>query len=124
MRMVRFEGKQGQTTFSRSYANVLVHEEADPAAAVAKHAPGALDAAGGPGGAFRESACAEAAVSRGSAARRVRHGLLLGRRAPVLEDPWRVLDRGRLRRRRHAEPDLRGSVLGIDQPRRSGAGGL
>ena len=62
-----------------------------------------------------------AAVSRGHEARDVRHGLLLGRRAQVLADPGRLLDRGRLRRRLHAEPDLRGGLLGHDRPHRGRA---
>ena len=54
----------------------------------------------------------------------VRHGLLLGRRAHVLGSAGRVLDRGRLRRRRDEEPDLRGSVQRHDQPHRGGARGV
>ena len=44
--------------------------------------------------------------------RDVRHGLLLGRREDLLERARRRLDGGRLRRRLHAEPDLRGGLLG------------
>ena len=40
-------------------------------------------------------------------ARALRDGLLLGRRAQVLADAGRLIDRGRLRRRPDAEPDLR-----------------
>ena len=40
----------------------------------------------------------------------LRHGLLLGRGAEVLAGARRVDDGGRLRRRAHAEPDLRGGV--------------
>ena len=42
--------------------------------------------------------------------RRVRHGLLLGRRAEVLGARRRVLHGGRLRRRLHAQPHLRGDL--------------
>ena len=47
----------------------------------------------------------------GLRARRVRHGLLLGRRARLLAGARRLHDRRRLRRRRDAEPDLRGGLL-------------
>ncbi len=53
-----------------------------------------------------------APVSRRHGGRGLRHGLLLGRGAEVLGAAGRVHDRGRLRRRPHAEPDLRGGVLG------------
>ena len=41
----------------------------------------------------------------------VRHGLLLGRRAPLLADARRVHHGGRIRRWNHAESDVRRSVL-------------
>ena len=50
--------------------------------------------------------------SRRHRLRAVRHGLLLGRRADVLADAGRVHDRGRLRRRPHAQPHLRRGLLG------------
>ena len=52
---------------------------------------------------------------------RVRPGVLLGRREAVLGDARRVLDRRRLRRRLHAEPDVRGGVLGAHRSRRGRA---
>ena len=51
-------------------------------------------------------------------------GLLLGRRAQVLAGAGRVDDRGRLRRRLHAQPDLRGGVLRPHRPHRGRARGL
>ena len=54
-----------------------------------------------------------AAVPGGHRERRVRHGLLLGRRADVLAGARRVHDGGRLRRRRHAEPDIREVCSGM-----------
>ena len=57
----------------------------------------------------------------GLRAGRVRHGLLLGRGAQVLADRRRVHDRRRLRRRLHAQPDLRGGVLGTHRAHRGGA---
>ena len=48
----------------------------------------------------------------------LRHGLLLGRGADVLEAPGRLRDRGRLRGRDHAQPDLRGGLLGPHRPHR------
>ena len=56
--------------------------------------------------------------------RRLRHGLLLGRRAHLLAAARRVLDLGRLRRRHHAEPDVRGGLLGPHRPHRGGPGRL
>ena len=50
--------------------------------------------------------------------RRVRHGLLLGRRAQVLGAPGRVLHGRRLRRRLHAEPHLRGDLHRPHRPHR------
>ena len=64
---------------------------------------------------------AHAAVPRGDRAARRRAGLLLGRRAPVLAAPRRLHDRRRLRRRLHAEPDLRGGLLRLDRPHRGRA---
>jgi hypothetical protein len=55
------------------------------------------------------------------AAGAVRHGLLLGRGAQVLAAARRLLDVGRLRRRLHAEPDLRGGLLRPHRPRRGRA---
>ena len=42
----------------------------------------------------------------------------------VLVAAGRVGHRGRLRRRHHAQPDLRGGVLGPHRPHRGGAGGV
>ena len=47
-----------------------------------------------------------------------RAGLLLGRGAHLLAGPRRLHDGGRLRRRLHAEPDLRGGLLRPDRPHR------
>ena len=63
----------------------------------------------------------QAAVPRGHRDGRLRHGLLLGRRADVLAGRRRLHDRGRLRRRLHAEPDLRGGLLGPHRPHRGRA---
>ena len=52
---------------------------------------------------------------------RLRPRLLLGRRARLLGGARRLHDRGRLRRRLHAEPDLRGGLLRADRPRRGRA---
>ena len=60
----------------------------------------------------------------GHRARALRNGLLLGRRAQVLGGARRLHDGGRLRRRRHAEPELRGSLLGAHGTQRSRARGL
>ena len=60
----------------------------------------------------------------GHRARAVRDGLLLGRRAEVLASARRRLDAGRLRGRAHAEPDVRGGVLGEDGPHRGRARGV
>ena len=54
--------------------------------------------------------------------RGLRPRLLLGRREGLLAAPGRRLDRRRLCRRLHAEPDLRGGLLGPDRPRRGRAG--
>src|SRR3954447_14474798 len=62
-----------------------------------------------------------AAVPRRPADRRLRRRLLLGRREGLLGDARRVLDRCRLRGGLHAEPDLRGGLLGADRPRRGRA---
>ena len=62
-----------------------------------------------------------AAVPRRDGVGGLRDGLLLGRRARVLAGPRHLHDRGRLRRRVHAEPDLRGGLLGLDRPRRGRA---
>ena len=48
----------------------------------------------------------------------VGHGLLLGRRAPLLAAARRVDDRRRLRGRPHAEPDLRGGLQRPHGPHR------
>ena len=63
-----------------------------------------------------------AALSRRARAGDVRAGLLLGCGAQVLAGAGRVRDRGRLCRRRHAEPDLRGSVQRPDRAQRGRAG--
>ena len=51
-----------------------------------------------------------------------RHGLLLGRRALFWQTAGRLHHGGRLCRRLHAQPDLRGGVLRHDRPYRGGAG--
>ena len=51
-------------------------------------------------------------VPRGPRGRHLRPGLLLGRRGALLADAGRVLDVGRLRRRLHRPPVVRGGVLG------------
>ena len=60
----------------------------------------------------RCSAPAHAALAGGTCDRRVRARMLLGGREAVLADAGRVLDRRRLRRRVHAEPDVRRGVRG------------
>ena len=67
---------------------------------------------------------AGAAVPGRARADRRRHGLLLGRRAHVLAAPGRLHDRGRLRGRLHAEPDLRGGLLRPHRAHRGRAGRL
>ena len=75
--------------------------------------------------ALRQRPPAQGPVSGRSGDRDLRPGLLLGRRAQVLAARRRRLrHRGRLRRRPHAEPDLRGGLLGPHRPQRGGAGGL
>ena len=54
---------------------------------------------------------ARAAVPRRDRDGGLRDGLLLGRRAPLLAAARRLHDRGRLRRRHDAQPDLRGDLL-------------
>src|SRR5919201_1175408 len=93
------------STTDRS-SHVLVHEEDDQAPAFAKHAARTRGADGRAAAAFRERPSAEAAVSRRNAASGVRHGVLLGRGAALLAAAGRLLDRGRLRRRRYKESDL------------------
>ena len=70
---------------------------------------------------LRPRHAAAPAVSRRLRSGRRRDGLLLGRRARLLAGPRRLHDRGRLRGRVHAEPDLRGGLLGLDRPHRGGA---
>ena len=77
-----------------------------------------------PRAALRQRHPLAAAVPRGLRARRVRPGLLLGRRAAVLAAPGRVHHRGRLRGRLHAEPVVRGGLLGPHRPHRGGARGV
>ena len=61
----------------------------------------------------------------GARDRDVRHGLLLGRRAQVLGARRRHLHHGgRLCGRPHAQPDLRGGLLGAHRPQRGGVRGL
>ena len=60
----------------------------------------------------------QAAVPRGPGDRGLRPRLLLGRRAHVLGDARRLHDRRRLRRRPHAEPDLRGGLQRAHRPHR------
>ena len=76
----------------------------------------------GAGAPRRARDAAEAAVPRGLRAGDRRDGLLLGRRARVLAGARRVHDGGRLRRRLHAQPDLRGGLLRAHRPHRGGAG--
>ena len=64
------------------------------------------------------------AVSRRPPACAVRAGLFLGGGAEVLAAAGRLHDRGRLRRRLHAEPDLPRSVLRHDRPQRGRARGV
>ena len=68
---------------------------------------------------LRARHAARAAVPRGVRAGDLRHGLLLGRGAQVLGGRRRVHDRGRLRGRHHAEPDVR---RGVQRPHRSHRG--
>ena len=63
-----------------------------------------------PARAFRQRQSPRGAFPGGHAAGAVRPGLLLGRRAQVLDDGRRATARGRLCGRPHAEPDVRGSV--------------
>ena len=51
-------------------------------------------------------------------------GCFWGAERVFWQAPGRLHDGGRLRRRLHAEPDLRGGLLGLDRPHRGGAGGL
>src|SRR5580704_13819209 len=60
----------------------------------------------------------------GPAHRRVRDGLLLGRRAAVLADRGRVVDRRRLRWRVHPESLLPGGLQRPDRSRRGRPGGV
>ena len=80
----------------------------DDADAGARAARGARDAA------------AAAVPGRHGAARR-RDGLLLGRRAHLLAGRRRLHDRGRLRGRLHAEPDVRGGLQRPHRPHRGRA---
>src|ERR1041384_4359229 len=80
-----------------THGYVLQLEEA-PHAAARRGAARPADGDAGGGHALREWPPDRAAVPRRDAARDVRHGLLLGRRAQVLADPRRVRDRGWLRR--------------------------
>src|SRR5258708_28923192 len=100
---------------------VRIREETQDAAARIERAAGPLDADGGAGEALRQRPSPPGAVPRRPAARTVRPGLFLGRRAQVLGSARRVLDRGGLRRRREQEPDLRGSLHRDDEPHRGGA---
>ncbi|CAA9525173.1 MAG: Peptide-methionine (S)-S-oxide reductase MsrA, partial [uncultured Thermoleophilia bacterium] len=63
---------------------------------------------------------AEAAVPGRHRDRRVRPGLLLGRRARLLDRARRVHDGRGLRGRHDAEPDVRGDVQRADRPHRGG----
>ena len=67
---------------------------------------------------------AGAAVPGRDRGRLLRARLLLGRRAALLGPRRRLHDGGRLPERDHAEPDLRGGLLGQDRPRRGGPGRL
>ena len=73
------------------------------------------------GRALRERQPHRAALPRRPRARRLRHGLLLGRRAQVLAGPRRVRDGRRLSGRSHPEPQLRGGVQRPHRPHRGGA---
>ena len=84
--------------------------------------PGRAKAASPCQRAFRQRQPHPGAVPGRPRAGDVRAGLLLGRRAQVLAGAGRLCDRRRLRRRPHAEPDLRGGLLGHDRPQRGGAG--
>src|ERR687888_333826 len=86
--------------------HVLVHEEDDQAPALAKHAARTRSAEGRAAAAFRKRPSSEAAFSRRHAASGVRHGVLLGRGAALLAAAGRLLDRGRLCRRRNQESNL------------------
>ena len=66
----------------------------------------------------------EASVPGGLCAADRRHGLLLGRRARVLAGARGLHDGGRIRRRLHAQPHLRGGLQRAHRPHRGGAGGV
>ena len=87
--------------FSRHKTNLI---------AAADALPGPRQADAGPRAPRRARHPDRAAVPRGPRDRRLRPGLLLGRGARVLAGARRLHDRGRLRRRLHAEPDLRGGL--------------
>ena len=70
---------------------------------------------------FRQRRGAEGALPARLRDGAVRARLLLGRRAQVLGGPRRSCHGGRLCRRAHAEPDLRGGLLRPDRPQRGGA---
>ena len=76
------------------------------------------------GEALRAGRAARAAVPGGIRARALRNGLLLGRRTQVLAGTRRLHDGGRLRRRPHPQPQLRGGLLGPHRAQRSRARGL
>ncbi|CAA9247600.1 MAG: Peptide-methionine (S)-S-oxide reductase MsrA, partial [uncultured Blastococcus sp.] len=65
-----------------------------------------------------------AAVPRGHPDGRLRRRLFLGGGEGLLGDPGRVLHRRRLRGRHHAEPDVRGGLLGAHRAHRGRAGRL
>ena len=73
---------------------------------------------------FRQSPPAEGSLSRGTRAGALRPRLLLGRGEGLLEARRRLRHRGRLCRRRDAEPDLSGGLQRHDRPQRGRAGRL
>ena len=64
------------------------------------------------------------AVAGRARGRVLRHGLLLGRRAALLADARRLLDRGRLPGWVHREPDVRGDLHRPDRAHRGRPGRL
>src|SRR5918998_4649287 len=97
----------------------------DPAGGSCGRAAGPLHPADlRPGAARGQRQPHPAAVPGGHADRRLRGRVLLGRGEGLLGAAGRLLDRGRVRRRPHAQPDLRGGLLGADRPHRGRAGRL
>ena len=67
---------------------------------------------------------ARAALPRGRRDRDLRHGLLRGAERDFCGGAGRLHDCSRLRRRVHAQPDLRGGLQRADRPQRGGPRGL